>query len=129
MTNLTPERLNELADLTAAHAAIKGAWMPDTAQAFQEISDVLREYARIKPMWDALQPGPIEDDGHPFNPKQYIPFVGKWEVQTKGNGSTFRISDGKNQYPLFGLPAESQKYLEDMALNIRQLFNQESEDK
>ena len=51
----------------------------------------------MTPSKAAIEAAEIE---HTPSGRIYIPFGAGWEVQTKGNGSTFRISDGKQQWPV-----------------------------
>jgi hypothetical protein len=58
---------------------------------------------------------------HSIN-RKYIPIGAGWEIQTKGEGSTFRISDGERQYAFSGLYDE--EVLTRMALDLREFIQQ-----
>lgn len=74
--------------------------------------------AKSKPSGDVELPPIDRDEG--MN-RDYIPIPGGWEIQTKGKGSTFRISDGKDQYPV--TDTYLHKHLERMARDCRRAWD------
>lgn len=64
---------------------------------------------------------PIERDEH--HRRDYIPMLGGYEVQTKGNGSTFRLADENENFPFTGSHYEHE-FLTKMAYDIRKAYGE-----
>jgi hypothetical protein len=60
---------------------------------------------------------PIEHDTD-YKTRTYIPLPGKWEVQTKGGGSTFRIYDGNAKKRMPVADTYLHPTIEKMAIDI-----------